>query len=115
MLCRPGAENWQDHWCPSYFPVCNRVHVRAGDLVHLKVTHSELNIMFEVAGVDANSEEQQQHQQHQQEKKREEATATEVAGASWPSRTILAKREGRKRLFPPHQRRMCLEVWLGTR
>ncbi|CAM9779437.1 unnamed protein product, partial [Hapterophycus canaliculatus] len=73
---RPGAENWQDHWCPSYFPVCNQVHVRGGDLVHLKVTHSELNIMFEVEKVDTNSEQQQ-------EEKRKEAGVIEVEGREW--------------------------------
>lgn len=29
-----------------------QVEVRAGDTVHLKSTHSELNIIFEVLGVD---------------------------------------------------------------
>lgn len=60
MFYRPGAENWQDHWCPSYFPVVGNVQVEAGDTVRLKVTHSELNIMFEVLGVDANVERQRQ-------------------------------------------------------
>ncbi|CAM9803913.1 unnamed protein product, partial [Laminaria digitata] len=51
---RPEAENWQDHWCPSYYPVVGNAEVCAGDTVRLKVTHSDLNIMFEVVGVDAN-------------------------------------------------------------
>lgn len=55
---RPGAENWQDHWCPSYFPLVGNVEVCAGDTVRLKVTHSELNIMFEVLGVDAESDQE---------------------------------------------------------
>lgn len=59
MLCRPGVENWQDHWVPSYFPLVGSVEVNAGDKVWLKVTHSELNIMFEVLGVDAANPAQQ--------------------------------------------------------
>lgn len=52
-VCRPGVENWQDHWVPSYFPLVGSVKVGAGDTILLNVTHSELNIMFEVLGVDA--------------------------------------------------------------
>ncbi|CAN0132511.1 unnamed protein product [Scytosiphon promiscuus] len=81
---RPGAENWQDHWCPSYFPVCNRVYVHAGDLVHLKVTHSELNIMFEVSSVDTKPEQQD---------KREEEAATGVAGDGTGSAKANLKRD----------------------
>ena len=57
---RPGVENWQDHWVPSYFPVVGSVKVNAGDTVQLKVTHSELNIMFEVLGVDPDPAQQEE-------------------------------------------------------
>ncbi|CAM9327937.1 unnamed protein product [Sphacelaria rigidula] len=49
---RPDQENWQDHWCPAYFPLVGAMEVEKGDTVRLKVTHSELHVMFEVLGVD---------------------------------------------------------------
>lgn len=55
------------------------VQVRTGDTIRLKVTHSELNIMFEVLGVDANPEQQQQQRQQQQGEKSKDAMATEGA------------------------------------
>lgn len=60
---------------PSYFPLVGRVKVRAGDTVRLKATHSELNIMFEVLGVDAKPAEQD-------EGKVEEEMASEVVDNS---------------------------------
>lgn len=62
MITRPGAENWQDHWCPAYFPLVGAVEVQKGDMVCLKVTHSELHVMCEVLSVErATSSEFQQH------------------------------------------------------
>lgn len=52
MVTRPDQENWQDHWCPAYFPLVGAMEVEKGDTVRLKVTHSELHVMFEVLGVD---------------------------------------------------------------
>lgn len=52
VVTRPGQENWQDHWCPAYYPLVGAIEVEKGDTVRLKVTHSELHVMFEVLGVD---------------------------------------------------------------
>lgn len=88
---RPGAENWQDHWTPSYFPICNRVEVRAGDLVRMKVTHSELNIMFEVLAVEKITEQQQQHQQQEKGGKGAAIKGTNgIAGSSRACRMFQA-------------------------
>ena len=43
------------------------VKVCAGDTVRLKVTHSDLNIMFEVVGVDVNPASNHDHHRHQEE------------------------------------------------
>ncbi|CAN0397073.1 unnamed protein product, partial [Discosporangium mesarthrocarpum] len=45
---RPGAENWQDHWVPSFYPLVGGTRVNQGDRVHLKACHSELNMSFEI-------------------------------------------------------------------
>ncbi|CAB1110983.1 unnamed protein product [Ectocarpus sp. CCAP 1310/34] len=92
LFLRPGAENWQDHWTPSYFPICNRVEVRAGDLVRMKVTHSELNIMFEVLAVEREPEQQQQQQQQE---KGEKTAATEGTNevADVPTKAATLKRD----------------------
>lgn len=60
---RPGAENWQDHWCPCYFPLPGRIAVRAGDTVRLKVTHSELHIVFEILDVRGEEVEQEKEKE----------------------------------------------------
>lgn len=55
-----------------------RVKVCAGDTVRLKVTHSDLNIMFEVVGVDANPASSHDHHVQQEE------TRTSASGSNNP-------------------------------
>lgn len=83
-VCRPGVENWQDHWVPSYFPLVGGVKVSAGDTVRLKVTHSELNIMFEVLGVDAIAQ--------QEEGKEEKQMGSEVGNANSGACSLVRQR-----------------------
>lgn len=78
---RPEAENWQDHWCPSYYPVVGNAEVCAGDTVRLKVTHSDLNIMFEVVGVDANPA--TSHDDHVQQGETGTAASAEISPGAY--------------------------------
>jgi predicted RNA methylase len=40
----PGAQNWQDHWQQSIFPLPEAIPCRAGDVLRLHVSHDELSI-----------------------------------------------------------------------
>lgn len=40
----PGAQNWQDHWQQSIFPLPEPMVCKKGDIIRLHVSHDELSI-----------------------------------------------------------------------
>ena len=40
----PGAQNWQDHWQQSIFPLPEPIPCKKGDIIRLHVSHNELSI-----------------------------------------------------------------------
>lgn len=68
------------------------VEVSAGDTIRLKVTHSELNIMFEVLGVDANPAQQEGGEV---EKETASEVGNKISGASLSPANALREQPAR--------------------
>lgn len=40
----PGAQNWQDHWQQSIFPLNDPIECKVGDILRIHVSHDEVSI-----------------------------------------------------------------------